>query len=87
LEEAIRRLTSFPASRLKIEQRGRLRPGDYADVVLFDPARIQDHATYDAPHQYATGVQHVFVNGIQVLRDGEHTGTFSGRAIAGRGRR
>src|SRR5690606_30711444 len=74
LEEAIRRLTSLPAENLKLRRRGALRPGYYADVVVFDPATITDHATYENPHQLATGVIHVFVNGVQVLKDGEHTG-------------
>ena len=90
LEEAIRRLTSFPAENLKLERRGRLAPGYYADVVVFDPATIQDRATYERPHQYATGVRHVFVNGVAVLRDGEHTGATPGRFVRGpgwRGRR
>jgi N-acyl-D-amino-acid deacylase len=85
LEEAIRRLTSLPASNLKIARRGTLQPGNYADVVVFDPAQIQDHATFDKPHQYATGVVHVFVNGTQVLRDGEHTGAKPGRVVRGPG--
>ena len=66
LEEAIRRLTSLPASNLKLKRRGALRPTYFADVVVFDPATIQDHATFEEPHQYATGMQHVFVNGQQV---------------------
>jgi N-acyl-D-amino-acid deacylase len=85
LEEAIRRLTSLPATNLGIERRGRLAAGRYADVVLFDPARIQDHATYESPHRYATGVMHVFVNGVQVLKDGEHTGATPGRVVRGPG--
>ena len=85
LEEAVRRLTSFPAENLKIEGRGRLAVGYFADVVVFDPATIQDHATYNDPHQYATGVSHVFVNGVQVLKDGEHTGATSGRVVRGPG--
>jgi N-acyl-D-amino-acid deacylase len=85
LEEAIRRLTAFPAENLKLHRRGMLRPGYYADVVVFDPARIQDHATFDKPHQLATGVVHVFVNGTQVLRDGEHTGAKPGRVVRGPG--
>ena len=85
LAEAIRRLTSQPASNLKITRRGALKPGYYADVVVFDPAKIQDHATFDKPHQYATGVVHVFVNGAQVLRDGEHTGAKPGRVVHGPG--
>jgi N-acyl-D-amino-acid deacylase len=85
LEEAIRRLTSLPASNLRIARRGRLAPGYLADVVVFDPATIQDHATFDRPHQYATGVVHVLVNGVQVLRDGEHTGAMPGRVVRGPG--
>ncbi|CAN5876545.1 amidohydrolase family protein [soil metagenome] len=85
LEEAVRRLTSWPAEVLKIERRGSLRPGYFADVVLFDPATIIDHATFEQPHQYATGVRHVFVNGEQVLRDGEHTGATPGRVVRGPG--
>jgi N-acyl-D-amino-acid deacylase len=85
LEEAIRRLTSFPAATLGIERRGTLRPGYFADVVVFDPARIQDHATFEQPHQLATGVVHVFVNGEPVLRDGQHTGATPGRVVRGPG--
>jgi N-acyl-D-amino-acid deacylase len=85
LEEAIRRLTSFPCDTLGIQRRGRLQKGHFADVVVFDPARIQDHATFDKPHQYSTGVAHVFVNGAQVLRDGEHTGAKPGRVVRGPG--
>lgn len=85
LEEAIRRLTSLPVDNLGIQRRGRLQKGHFADVVVFDPARIQDHATFDKPHQYSTGVVHVFVNGVQVLRDGEHTGKTPGRVVRGRG--
>jgi N-acyl-D-amino-acid deacylase len=83
LEEAIRRLTSFPAENLRIAERGVLERGRYADVVVFDPDRVQDHATYDDPHQYATGVTHVAVNGTLVLRDGEHTGALPGRFVRG----
>ena len=85
LEEAVRRLTSFPASNLKIDRRGSLEPGTFADVVVFDPARVQDHATFQQPHQYATGMVHVFVNGVQVLKDGEHTGAKPGRVVRGPG--
>jgi N-acyl-D-amino-acid deacylase len=85
LEEAIHRLTSLPASNLKLDRRGRLETGFFADVVVFDPAEVQDHATYDDPHQYSTGVIHVFVNGQQVLRNGEHTGATPGRALRGPG--
>jgi N-acyl-D-amino-acid deacylase len=86
-EEAVRRLTSLPAANLKINERGLLRKGYFADVVVFDPATIQDHATFDRPHQYSTGVQHVFVNGVQVLKDGEHTGAKPGRVVRGPGYR
>jgi N-acyl-D-amino-acid deacylase len=85
LEEAIRRLTSLPAANLGIARRGRLAPGHFADVVVFDPARIRDHATYERPHQYATGVLHVLVNGVPVLKDGEHTGATPGRVVRGPG--
>ncbi|UCH62324.1 MAG: D-aminoacylase [Fidelibacterota bacterium] len=85
LEEAVRRLTSFPAGNLRLEKRGSLAPGYFADVVVFDPATITDHATFEQPHQYATGVIHVFVNGEQVLKDGEHTGATPGRFVRGPG--
>jgi N-acyl-D-amino-acid deacylase len=85
LAEAIRKLTSLPAANLKIRDRGTLKAGNFADVVLFDPAKIQDHATFDKPHQYATGVRHVFVNGVQVLKDGEPTGAAAGRVVRGPG--
>ena len=86
LEEAIRRLTSFSASTLHLKRRGMLKSGYFADVVVFDPATIQDHATFDKPHQYATGMKHVFVNGVQVIKDGEHTGAKPGRALWGPGK-
>jgi N-acyl-D-amino-acid deacylase len=85
LEEAVRRLTSLPAGTLKLNRRGALKADYFADVVVFDPATIQDHATFDQPHQYATGVRHVFVNGVQVLKDGEHTGAKPGRVVRGPG--
>ncbi|HET9335695.1 MAG TPA: D-aminoacylase [Sphingomicrobium sp.] len=85
LADAIRRLTSLPASNLGLRDRGSLKPGMAADVVLFDPATIADHSTFAKPMQYATGVRDVFVNGIQVLKDGEPTGTKSGRFIKGAG--
>jgi N-acyl-D-amino-acid deacylase len=85
LAEAIRRLTSLPAENLKIDRRGKLEKGYYADIVVFDPDEIIDHATFEKPHQYATGMVHVFVNGTQVLKDGEHTGATPGRLVRGPG--
>lgn len=85
LAEAVRRLTSLSAENLRIRDRGSLRPGYFADVVIFDPETIQDHATFAKPHQYSTGMVHVFVNGEQVLRDGEHTGARPGRVVRGPG--
>lgn len=85
LEEAIDKMTSLPAKNLKIARRGALKTGHYADIVVFDPAAIRDKATYEEPHQYAEGVRHVFVNGIQVIRDGEHTGAKPGRCVRGPG--
>ena len=86
LEEAIRRMTGLPAGNLRIRDRGLLKEGHYADVVVFDPGTIADTATYEKPQQYAVGMKHVFVNGVQVLRDGEHTGAKPGRAVWGPGR-
>ena len=85
LEEAVRRLTSLPASTMKIERRGALKAGYYADVVVFDPDMVQDHSTFRNPHQLSTGMSHVFVNGVQVLLDGEHTGATPGRVVRGPG--
>jgi N-acyl-D-amino-acid deacylase len=85
LAEAIRRLTSLPAENLKLDRRGRLKEGYFADVVVFDPETIADHATYEKPHQYSTGVLHVFVNGKQVIKDGRHTGAKPGRVVRGPG--
>ena len=85
LQDAVRRMTSLPAQNLKLEDRGLLQPGCFADVVAFDPVRIRDHATYDEPHRFATGVEHVFVNGVHVLRDAEHTGATPGRVVRGPG--
>ncbi|HLT92743.1 MAG TPA: D-aminoacylase [Woeseiaceae bacterium] len=85
LEQAIHRLTGLPAANWKLEDRGCLAPGCYADVVVFDPERIRDHATFEEPQQYATGVDAVFVNGVQVLEDGEHTGATPGRVVRGPG--
>ena len=86
LEEAIRRLTGLPAANLELADRGRLIPGAFADVVVFDPTTIADRATFELPHQLATGVRHVFVNGGHVVRDGEHTGALPGRALWGVGK-
>ncbi|MDY7396124.1 D-aminoacylase [Aureibaculum sp. 2210JD6-5] len=85
LEEAIRKLTSLPASNLKIKKRGSLKAGNYADIAIFDYDKVQDHATFEKPHQYATGMVHVFVNGTHVLKDGEHTGKKPGRVVKGPG--
>ena len=85
LETAIQKLSGLPAENLGLDRRGRLQAGFFADVVVFDPAMIQDHATFAEPHQLATGVQHVFVNGEPVLMDGEHTGARPGRVVRGPG--
>ena len=85
LQEAIRKLAALPAQTLRIDRRGELKLGYFADVVVFDPDTIQDHATFVEPHQFATGMVHVFVNGEQVLRNGEHTGATPGRAVRGPG--
>jgi N-acyl-D-amino-acid deacylase len=85
IEEAIRRMTSLPADNLRIKDRGRLAAGKFADVVVFDPKTIADRATYENPHQYAVGVRDVWVNGVQVLKDGEHTGAKPGRVVRGPG--
>lgn len=85
LPGAIRRLTRLPAENFKLRDRGCLDPGCHADIVIFDPAAIIDHATYREPHQYATGVVDVFVNGVQVLRDGNHTGMKPGQVVRGPG--
>ncbi len=81
LQDVIRRLTSFPASNLKIKERGSLKEGYFADVVVFDPSIVSDHATFEKPHQFSTGMVHVFVNGKQVLKNGNHTGATPGRAL------
>ncbi len=85
LEEAVYKLSGLSADKLKIKYRGYLKKGNFADVVIFDPETIQDHATFANPHQLATGVHHVFVNGMQVLKDGEHTGRTPGRVVRGPG--
>src|SRR5215471_17182758 len=86
MKEAIRRLSGLPATNLGLDHRGFLKEGMFADVVVFDPATIADRATYEKPHQYAVGVKHVFVNGVRVLKDGEHTGAKPGRALWGPGK-
>ncbi len=85
LEQAVYRLTTLPATNLGIKDRGALKPGYYADVVVFDPATIGDRATFEKPHQYSVGVRDVFVNGVAVLRNGEHSGATPGRAVRGAG--
>jgi len=85
LQEAVRRLTALPAGNLRIKRRGSLKPGYFADVVVFDPATIRDNATFEQPHQYASGVREVFVNGVMVLSKGEHTGAKPGRVVLGPG--
>jgi N-acyl-D-amino-acid deacylase len=85
LEEAIRRMTSLPAENLRLEGRGTLGEGAYADVVVFDPAEVRDHATPRFPHRYATGIRHVLVNGTPVISEGEHTGATPGRFVRGPG--
>ncbi|MEN9508187.1 MAG: hypothetical protein RLZZ621_750 [Gemmatimonadota bacterium] len=85
LEEAVRRMTSLPASNLRIQRRGALKPGHFADVVVFDPKTVGDRATFEQPHQYAVGMRDVLVNGVPVLRDGEHTGAKPGRVVLGPG--
>lgn len=85
LEDAVYKLTTLPATNLKLQKRGALKEGFYADITVFDAAKIKDNATFEKPHQYATGMQHVLVNGTAVLKDGEHTGTFPGRVVRGPG--
>jgi N-acyl-D-amino-acid deacylase len=86
LHDAIRRLSGLPATNLELDRRGFLEDGMFADVVVFDPQAIADRATFEQPHQYAAGMKHVFVNGVQVLKDGEHTGAKPGRALWGVGK-
>jgi len=85
LQEAIRKLSNLPAKNLKIQKRGELKAGNHADIIIFDPAKVKDNATFEKPHQYAEGMVHVFVNGVQVLKDGEHTGAKPGRFVKGPG--
>ena len=86
LEEAVRKLSGLPATNLELDRRGFIREGMFADIAIFDPATIADRATFEKPHQYAVGMRHVFVNGVQVLREGEHTGAKPGRALRGIGK-
>ncbi len=86
LPDAIRKLAALPSANLGLDRRGLLKPGMFADVVVFDPATVADRATFEKPHVYAVGVRDVFVNGVQVLKDGEHTGKKPGRALWGPGR-
>ncbi len=81
LEDAIRKITSLPAATFRLENRGELRPGNWADVVVFDPEHIEDVSTYKDPHHYATGIPYVLVNGVPVVREGEHTGAKAGQAL------
>lgn len=85
LQEAVRKLSKLPATNLKLQKRGELKTGNYADIVIFDPATVKDNATFAKPHQYASGVIHVFVNGTQVLKDGEHTNAKPGKFVKGPG--
>jgi dihydroorotase/N-acyl-D-amino-acid deacylase len=87
LEEAVRKMSAAVATRLGIQDRGVLREGMYADIVVFDPATVIDSATYEEPHTLSTGIRDVFVNGVAVVRDGRHTGATPGRAVRGRGAR
>ena len=86
LSEAVRRLSALPAANLGLDHRGFIQEGMFADVVVFDPATISDRATFTDPRQYAIGMKHVFVNGQQVLKDGEHTGAKPGRGLFGPGK-
>ncbi len=86
LPDAVRRLAQLPAENLRLDLRGALKKGYFADIVVFDPAKIQDHATFEKPHQYSTGVVHVLVNGTQVIKDGTHTGATPGRVVYGPGK-
>jgi N-acyl-D-amino-acid deacylase len=85
LPNAVRRLSALPADNFKLKDRGYLKDGYYADLVVFDPATIADHATYDAPREFATGVSEVIVNGVEVVRGGKHTGAKPGRVVRGPG--
>ena len=87
LQEAIRKLAKLPADNLKLQKRGELKVGYYADIVTFDPSKVKDNATFEKPHLYSEGMIHVFVNGVQVLKDDEHTGAKPGRFVKGPGYR
>ena len=87
LQEAIRKLAKLPADNLKLQKRGELKVGYYADIVIFDPSKVKDNATFEKPHQYSEGMIHVFVNGVQALKDDEHTGAKPGRFVKGPGYR
>ena len=86
LQEAVHRMTGLPATNLGLNHRGFLKKGMFADIAVFDPDKIRDQASYEDPHQYAVGMMHVFVNGVQVLKNGEHTGAKPGRALWGPGK-
>src|SRR5687767_8202050 len=85
LADAVRKLSKLPATNLKIQKRGEIKTGHFADIVIFDPAKVKDNASFEKPHQYAEGMIHVFVNGVQVLKDGDHTGAKPGRFVKGPG--
>ena len=85
LEEAIRKLAKLPATNLNLQKRGELKVGHYADIIVFDPAKVKDNSTFEKPHQYSEGMIHVFVNGVQVLKDGQHTGATPGKFVKGPG--
>ncbi|MBC7493179.1 MAG: amidohydrolase family protein, partial [Novosphingobium sp.] len=85
LADAVRRLSGFPASNLGIRDRGVLKAGNFADLAIFDPATVGDTATFDKPQKFATGMHHVFVNGVQILRSGQPTGATPGRVVRGPG--
>ena len=87
LQEAIRKLAKLPADNLKLQKRGELKVGNYADIVIFDPLKVKDNATFEKPHQYAEGMIHAFVNGVQVLKNDEHIGAKPGRFVKGPGYR
>ena len=85
LADAVRKLSKLPATNLKIQKRGELKTGYFADIVIFDPAKVKDNASFEKPHQYSEGMIHVFVNGVQVLKEGDHTGAKPGRFVKGPG--